>query len=177
MMRVWLVVLVGLLAVPPVLAQESGGVTLSLERLGGMSRCELEWLYRQAEPGIITEGFAHGRAIYPPDAPLAGLRSKLTNTLWHGKIFRAGDCTLVNQWTGLQAIRARVSYGPSWFDGRPSIIMDYRTTADVWSDVRDEVREVAPGLFLGLMYRRRSPRPQFKMFFALRMPDCAGVRR
>ena len=33
-------------------------------------------------------------------------------------------------------------------------------------NARDEIREVAPGLYLGLMFRRRSC-PQYKTFFAL----------
>jgi hypothetical protein len=48
--------------------------------------------------------------------------------------------------------------------------MDYGATSRVWADVRDEVREVAPGLYLGAMFRRRDPQPQFKMFFALQCP-------
>ena len=75
--------------------------------------------------------------------------------------------TLVNQWCGFRAIKARVYYGPSWLDGQTSIIMDYQETSKVWADVRDEVREVAPGLYLGLMYHRKPCEPQFKLYFAL----------
>jgi hypothetical protein len=73
----------------------------------------------------------------------------------------------VNQWRGVRAIRAAVCYGPSWLDGGPSVVMDYHRTSRVWSDVRDEVREVAPGLYLGRMYRRTGCGPQFQLFFAL----------
>ncbi len=144
-----------------------GCAVLSLERLAEMSWPELEQLYRHAPPGAICEGYARGKAIYCPDEKLAGVRSKTTGMLWHGKVFRACDCRIVNQWCGVKAIEARVYYGPSWLDGKPSIIMDYCGTSKVWADVRDEVREVAPGLFVGLMYRRRCPCPEMKMFFAL----------
>jgi hypothetical protein len=45
--------------------------------------------------------------------------------------------------------------------------MDYHETSRVWVDVRDEVREVAPGLYLGRMYRRKPCGPEFQFFFAL----------
>jgi hypothetical protein len=134
-----------------------------------MSWPELEQLYRQAEPGTVPEGYARGRAIYCPDAALSGARNRMTRVLWHGKHFQA-DCTLVNQWLGLRAIRAQVYPGPSWLDGRPSTIMDYQETSWVWRDVRDEMREVAPGLFLGIMYRRRPCGPRVQTFFALELP-------
>jgi hypothetical protein len=90
--------------------------------------------------------------------------------LWHGKVFCAADCTLINQWCGMKAIRAKVFYGPSWLDGKPSIIMDYSGTSRSWAEVRDEVREVSPGLYLGVMYLRKCPRPEQKMYFVLEGP-------
>jgi hypothetical protein len=120
-------------------------------------------------PGPIPAGYARGRALYDPAARLSATRAKVTRWLWHGKHFCAADGTLVNQWCGFKAIRAAVSYGPSWLDGAPAIIMDYRGLSRVWDDVRDELREVAPGLYLGAMFLRREPQAKFKMFFAL---DC-----
>jgi hypothetical protein len=141
-------------------------VVLSLEGLAQLSWPELEQLYRQAEPGNLPCGYAKGRALYCPDSRLYGVRSAATRVLWHGKLFDEPG-SLVNQWCGLRAIRADVACGPSWLDGRPSIVMDYSGTSRVWADVRDEVREVAPGLYLGLMYRRKPCGPEFQYFFAL----------
>jgi hypothetical protein len=134
--------------------------------LAHRSYSELEQLYRRAQPGCIPSGYTCGRAIYCPDKPLSAVRSKVTHLLWHGKDFRC-DGTLINQWSGVKAIRARVCYGESWLDGCPSIIMDYSGMSLVWRDVRDELREVAPGLYLGVMYRRRQAGPKFVMYFAL----------
>jgi hypothetical protein len=136
----------------------------------------LEQLYRGSGPGWVGEGYARGKALYDPAAPLAGLRSGATGLLWRGKVFEAGGGALVNQWRGFRAIRAEVYDGPSWLDGKPSVIMDYGRTSRVWSDVRDEVREVAPGLFLGVMYQRRCPRPKLKLFFALEFCAQNGCR-
>ncbi len=142
----------------------------SLDELAGMSPCELEQLYRTASPGAIPNGFLHGKAIYCPDAFLAGPRGKLTNFAWRGKLF-CGD-TLVNQWRGVRAIHARVYYGPSSLDGQPAIILDYCGMSHVWRDVRDEIREVCPGVYLGMMYRRACPEPKFQMFFVLAATPC-----
>jgi hypothetical protein len=149
---------------------------LTLTSLTHMCPAELEQLYRQSPPGKVVEGFARGKPIYAPDSRGAALRSKLTGAVWRGKIFCAADGTLVNQWLGYKAIVAQVYYGESWFDGCPSIIMDYSQTSQVWADVRDEIREVAPGLFLGLMYvRQPCGGPKFRMYFVLQTcPACEG---
>ena len=154
-------------------AQEHAAAPLCLDQLAHMSWDELEQLYRQAEPGRIKEGYARGQAIYCPDERFAGTRSKITHLLWHGKHFNACESMLINQWCGVKAIKAQVSYGPSWLDGKPSIIMDYRETSHVWRDVRDEIREVAPGVFLGIMFQERCTGPKLKMYFALETkPAC-----
>jgi hypothetical protein len=134
---------------------------------------ELERLYRQSGPGTIPVGYLPGKAIYQSGEFLSGPRSAVTHALWHGKEIRA-DGTLVNQWSGFRVIKAKVYYGPSWLDGGCAIIMDYSQTSHVWADVRDEVREVSPGVYLGVMYRRRCPEPRMKMFFALEAPCRKG---
>jgi len=147
-------------------AQERPCPPGSLEDLASRSYPELEQLYRAAPAGTIPCGYTCGRAIYCLDKPLSGVRSKFTRLIWHGKEFH-DDGTLVNQWSGFKAIRARVCYGQGWLDGGPAIIMDYSGTSFVWRDVRDELREVAPGLYLGAMYRRRAAGPKFVTYFAL----------
>jgi hypothetical protein len=152
-------------------AGQDKGAGLCFEQLAKMTWPDLEHLYRQGEPASVPPGYLRGKAIYCQDSRLAGPRSAITNFLWHGKHFR-DDCTLVNQWCGLKAIKAKVYPGNSWLDGQPSLIMDYSETSRVWVDVRDELREVAPGLYLGAMYQRHCPEPKFKMFFVLQAEPC-----
>jgi hypothetical protein len=141
--------------------------SLCLDRLAAMSWCELEQIYRAAAPGTVPCGFIRGRAIYCSSEKFSAVRSKVTRALWRGKIF--DGCDMVNQWRGVRAIHAKVYDGESWLDGKPSIILDYRDTSRVWSDVRDEFREVAPGVWLGVMYRG-CPEATLKTFFALEAP-------
>jgi hypothetical protein len=139
--------------------------------LGRMSWVDLECIYRQAEPGRTPNGFARGRVVYCPDALLAGVKSGAARVLWQGKHFDAAEGTLVNQWFGFRAIHATVCHGTSWLDGKPAIVLDYSATSRVWSDVRDEMREVSPGVYLGAMYLRRCPEPRLKLFFVLTTCD------
>ena len=89
--------------------------------------------------------------------------------MWKGKLF--SECSLVNRWTlGVKAVHGRTYVAESWLDGGPSLILDYHGLSKVWNNVRDELREVAPGLYLGVMYRRRCPCPKQVMFFALEAP-------
>jgi hypothetical protein len=163
-----------LLTVPQAHAQaSSAAIPLCLEQLAGLSWRELEELYRQATPGTIPAGYLRGRALYCPGAPLSPVRSKVSQSIWRGKHFCPADGTLVNQWClGTQAVRARVCYGESWLDGFPSIVMDYRGMSHIWGNVRDEIREVAPGLYLGLMYRCKADQSRMKLFFALQACSC-----
>ncbi len=145
---------------------------LSLDRLAGMSWPELECLYRASNAGAVPAGFAAGKAIYCPCGRFTTVRSKVSGVLWRGKVFDESGCGLVNQWCGFRAIKARVSYGPSRLDGKTSLIMDYGETSWIWADVRDEMREVAPGLYLGRMYHCKSGRAEFQIFFALQETRC-----
>ena len=50
------------------------------------------------------------------------------------------------------AVKADVYEGESLFDGNKSIIIDYSKKSLLFKNVRDEIREVSNGLFLGRMY-------------------------
>ena len=53
---------------------------------------------------------------------------------------------------GVLAIRAKVFLGQSWFDGKESIILDYRRTSRVAHWIRDEMRMIGPDTYLGIAY-------------------------
>ena len=106
----------------------------SLEQLANLPWSELERIYRGAAPGTVPSGFARGRVVYPPETPLAGIKAGTASWFWRGKHFCATESTLVNQWLGLRAIRARTGTGPSWLDGRPALILDYADTSWWWRD-------------------------------------------
>jgi hypothetical protein len=139
----------------------------SIDQLLGLSPQQLDGLYRQSAVGAIPEGRARGQAIFAPGTRLARPMAKAARVLWQGKVFQGAEASAVNRFFGVRMIRADVSYGASWLDGGPAIILDYQHTSRLYANYRDELREVAPGLFLGLMYARTAPRPSLKMYFAL----------
>lgn len=153
------------------MAQDSSP-PLSWERLACMGWGELQSLYRDAQPGSLPAGFVRGRSLFNPCEKLAGSRTKVANCLWRGKHFCPEDCTLVNQWLGVRAIRAHTYAGESWHDGKPALILDYADSSFVWRKARDEMREVAPGLYVGMMHIRDCPQPRIKTMFILQA-TCA----
>src|SRR5579864_219478 len=151
----------------PYASPQDGMSFVTLKELVRMSRQDLDQLYLQARAVPIPPGRARGRAIVFPGTALARPASLGARLVWQGKIFHCAEATAINKFFGVRMIKANVSCGESWMDGRPSIILDYSQTSLVYARYRDEIRQVAPGLFLGLMYSRTSPQPTFKMYFAL----------
>jgi hypothetical protein len=141
-----------------------------VEQLLRMSPDQLNYLYQNAAVGPIPTGRARGSVLFRPGTAMARPLAKASKIAWQGKVFNLDDSSAINRFFGVRIIRGKLSYGTSWMDGKPSIILDYSTTSFVYAKYRDEFREVAPGLFLGLMYARTSPQPTFKMYFALQVP-------
>jgi len=139
----------------------------TLDQLVRMNREQLETLYRSAEMGQSPYGVTNGRAIRNPGSRLTVPTSRVVRVLWQGKVFNDEGTMMVNRVLGMRAVHARVYVGESWLDGRPSVIMDYAGTSRLFPDVRDEVREVSPGVWLGVMYTRKPGGPEQTMFFAL----------
>ena len=138
-----------------------------------MSPCELETLYRNATAGTMPVGFYPGKAIWAAGTKCAVPLACLSSLIWQGKDFDPCTQIMTNK-NWVPSFKAKVFYGPSWLDGQPSIIMDYAETSKLMKTVRDEVREIAPGLYLGIMYVRRDCGYKFRNYFVLEMkpPGC-----
>jgi hypothetical protein len=129
-----------------------------------MPKDELEALYLASPPATPPSGYVPGRAIRT-DSRFTAANSRMTRLVWQGKVFR-DDGTIVNRvFGGAKAIPADVYVGDSLLDGKPSLILDY-SRSKLWPNVRDELREVSPGLYLGVMYDGKTVAKQ-KMFFTL----------
>jgi hypothetical protein len=120
-----------------------------------MSQRELDDLYRQSAAGAIPVGDALGTALFAPGTSLCGVAAWLARLLfWKGKVFNPDQEELLNRLSpvGFKAIRAKVYYGESWLDRGNTIVLDYSKTSLVARMIRDEIREVAPGLYLGKVF-------------------------
>ena len=145
----------------------------SVRDLMAMPQSSLDDLFRERPPGPIPEGDTMGTAIVAPGTRLQGPAARFVRWLaWRGKVFDPRDGMLKNKITifNLHLIKARVYKAASWFDGREAIILDYSKTSLVARKIRDEIREVAPGLYLGQVYwgQRRI------LNFVLRVAAVAG---
>jgi hypothetical protein len=157
--------LLSLFLAAPAPAQECCPTVLTLDHLAQLSWPELECLYRQADAGRLPCGYYQGRAVYCKGKLGSRMRTGVTRMLWKGKHFSCG--AIVNQWAAGRWLDGAVYRDASWMDGNPSIMLDYRCTSFVWRNVRDEIREVAPGLYLGIMFEEKHGRRTIKAFFVL----------
>ena len=140
---------------------------LSVGRLVQMSGAELDALYRQGTSVGMPPGRVRGTALLAPGTRRNAALARGTRLVWQGKVFEPAEAFAVNRFFGLPMIRAQVFQDQSWLDGAPALVLDYSRTSRVYAQYRDEIRQVAPGLFLGLMYARTTPQPTLRMYFAL----------
>ncbi len=120
-----------------------------------LSQVDLYQLFRRSEPGKVPAGRGRGTPIFFPGTAATKPAATLFGaTVWRGKVFRPEGADLKNLISilAIPAIRARVYQEESWFDGRNCIVLDYSQTSRICRWVRDEIREVNPGLYLGLVY-------------------------
>jgi hypothetical protein len=116
---------------------------------------KLEETFRAGTVGAIPNGRGKGTVLIGTGGPLARMAAALSYALaWRGKVVNAREGRLKNLVTPLaiQAIEAAVYKQDSWYDGEPCIVLDYSKTSFVAHKIRDEIREVAPGVFLGLVF-------------------------
>jgi hypothetical protein len=111
-------------------------------------------LYNTSPAGAIPDGDSQGKAIILPGSFTGSLLSALANACWKGKVFDRNRGRLVNKIFGAHLIHAEVFKGNSWRDGKEAIIIDYLKTSLLAFFIRDEIRQVQPGLYLGRAYIR-----------------------
>jgi len=122
----------------------------------------LDELFRGAPAGDIPVGRGRGQALMATGSFASRpLVAAIRAAAWQGKEFDSATGTLRNLISpfGKRAITAEVYEDASRIDGRPCIVLDYSKTSRVAGFVRDEIREIEPGLYLGVVFvgSRRAP--------------------
>ena len=120
-----------------------------------MSQAQLDDLFKQSSPGEIPNGEGKGTAIVAPGTTYTQAIAEFINHFaWRGKVFEAQKGLLRNEILpfGLKAISAKVYVAPSWLDGKDCIVLDYSETSLIAHWIRDEIRNIAPGMYLGKVY-------------------------
>src|SRR5438552_7631804 len=130
-------------------------MALTVVEMLKMSQAQQADLFTQRPVGEILSGEEKGTAIIAPGTTYTQDMANFVNHFaWQGKIFDPAKRTFRNKILpfGLNAIIDKVYKGPSWMDGKECIVLDYSETALVAHWVRDEIREVAPRVYLGKVY-------------------------
>jgi hypothetical protein len=152
---------------------------LDLAALRRMSYAELDELYRNAKrPDFISDldGDARGAMLAwrrPRTGPIAWwLRTFGASTAfpWEGKSFDEG--TGINRVTFFGKRKwfpFKTRFDKSFLDGKPTFVLDYSGPGNpaLIRSIVDEVREVAPGLYLGPAALNFRGRPRPVLFFAV----------
>ena len=124
-------------------------------QLLAMSQSELDDLFRASPAGPIPNGSAEGTAIIAAGTKYSMPIAQVINHFgWQGKVFDAEKGVLKNRLLafGFEAIVARVDKTPSWLDNKECIVLDYSETSLLAHYVRDEIRLIGPGFYLGKVY-------------------------
>jgi hypothetical protein len=130
-------------------------MTVKTMDLTAMGRDELDEVYRASPAGPIPVGPGRGTALlFPGSAADGALRPLIRALFWKGKTFRPQSQDLKNRIgpLGTLGIRAKVYEDESWFSPGPAIVLDYSRTSPVARMIRDEIRQVAPGVYLGQIF-------------------------
>ncbi len=133
---------------------------LDEKALQRMDNRELDLLFRSSPAGDIPHGRLPGTGLLFPGTPSCGPLAWLVHlVVWQGKETEPSGRSLKNLVGPLRTrtIRALLSHDRSWVDDEECVLIDYSRTSVVARMVRDEVRLVAPGLYLGVvwLWRRR----------------------
>ena len=134
-------------------------MVVDVPQLAAKSPDELDALFRESAAGEIPVGKTEGAVLLAPGTEIAWPAKRLIEWLvWRGKVFNPekGDLLNVVGPLGVKAVRAKVYKEPSWFDQKETIVLDYSKTSRIAHKIRDEIREVSPGVYLGLVFWGRN---------------------
>ena len=139
-----------------------------VDRLLTMSQEQLDALFTASSAGEIPNGEAEGTAIVAPGTTYSPTIARfISNFAWQGKVFDTEKGVLRNKILplGLNAIIAKVYKADSWLDGKECIVLDYSDTSLLAQWIRDEIREISPGVYLGKVYWGRQRLIDFALQF------------
>lgn len=133
-----------------------------------LTQPELDDLFRRSPAGEIPRGECDGTVIVDPGTKLSEIAAKVAHAIiWQGKVFDPDRGELRNKIPpfGVKAISAKVYKDVSWFDDQECIVVDYSETSLIAHWGRDELRLVAPRVYLGISYWDRHRIVNFALDF------------
>ena len=143
-------------------------MVLDVEQLLKMHQSQLDNLFRNSPAGNIPAGEGNGMVLLGEGTELSELAAELYHLfVWKGKIFYPEKGELYNRLSplGIEASLAKVYMGESIVDGKECIIVDYSQTDPITPWGRDEIRQIAPKLYLGIAYANDTRLFDFSLTF------------
>ncbi|MBP2400992.1 hypothetical protein [Streptomyces syringium] len=140
-----------------------------VDELLTMSRSELDRLFRASPPGEIPRGEGRGTVLVARGAKLSrAVAASVRLLAWQGKVFDRDGGGLRNKVTplGVRAIRAKVYRDSSLLDDGECIVLDYSRSSVLAHRIRDEIRQIGPHRYLGIVYWGRRRILNFSLHFA-----------
>jgi hypothetical protein len=128
---------------------------IDVPQLLKMTAEQLDELFKNSPAGDIPDGDSQGTALIATGTPIGPHIAEIINHFgWQGKEFDAKEGVLVNKLLvfGLKAVIASVYKGPSWIDNKECIVLDYSKTSLLAHRVRDEIRNIGQGLYMGPVF-------------------------
>jgi hypothetical protein len=144
-------------------------MAVDIPQLMKMSQAELDGLFKASPAGEIPNGDAAGTAIIAPGTELEETAAKFIHLVaWQGKVFDAAKGELRNKLLpfGVKAVIAKVYKDASWYDGKECIALDYSQTSLLAHWIRDEIRQVGDGVYLGIVFWGKKKLIDFALKFA-----------
>ena len=145
-------------------------MAVDIPQLMKMSQAQLDDLFKASPAGDIPNGEAAGTAIVAPGTELGETAAKFIHLVaWQGKVFDAAKGELRNLILpfGVKAVVAKVYKDASWYDGKECIVLDYSQTSLLAHWIRDEIRQVGDGVYLGIVFWGKKK----LIDFALKFPE------
>jgi hypothetical protein len=142
-----------------------------------LSSDQLDGIFRTSAVGDIPVGQGEGTVIIASGTEVSDIIAKFAHIFaWKGKVFERDGTNPERGWLknrllllGTKAIIAEVYKGESWFDGKECVVLDYSHTSIVAEWVRDEIRQVSPGVYLGIVFWGKEKASAHKLIhFALK---------
>ena len=143
-------------------------MALDRAQLMKLSQAELDDLFKRSPAGNIPEGEGTGTALVCPATCFGKFLAWFGRWFfWQGKVFHGREGWLVNRVSpfSIQAIKAKVYKDKSWLDDKECIVLDYSKTSLVAQWVRDEIRQVGPNTYLGIVYWKKTKTIDFALEF------------
>ncbi len=133
-----------------------------------MSQAEIDDIYKQGSVGEIPNGDSQGIAIIAPGTIFATILALLSQLLvWEGKFFVREQGFFLNNLPpfGIRAFKGKIYKDKGWFCDGEAIILDYSQTSFIFQNVREEMREIAPNLYLAQVYLGKKRISNFTLEF------------